>query len=277
MSKKHNGAVNTLVITGYGANSHMETAHAARLAGSDRADVAHFSDIVKTQVRLAHYHLLVFPGGFLDGDDLGAGQAASMRWRHMKDATGTPLLQGLRQFLDEGKLILGICNGFQLLVKLGILPALDGRYFERQVSLGHNDSARYEDRWVRLRVNAASPCVFTRGLEYLDIPVRHGEGKLIPADEACLARLREENLIALQYADPATGQPTETYPANPNGSPLGVAGLTDPTGRVLGLMPHPEAFHHATNHPGWTRGEVATPGTALFVNAVRYLRNQWSS
>lgn len=265
--------VNTIVITGYGTNSHLETAHAARLAGSDRVDLVHFADIVSAAVRLDDYHFLVFPGGFLDGDDLGAAQAASMRWRHMKDATGTPLLQGLRAFLDAGKLILGICNGFQLLVKLGILPAMDGAYFERQVSLGHNGSARYEDRWVSLRVNGHSPCVFTRGLDMLTMPVRHGEGKIVTLDAATLDTLAARQHIALQYADPVTKEVTLEYPANPNASPLGIAGLTDPTGRVLGLMPHPEAFHHVTNHPGWTRGEVDPPGTMLFVNAVRYVRN----
>lgn len=266
------GTVNTLVITGYGINSHLETAHTARLAGSDRADVVHFSDIVTARVRLDDYHFLIFPGGFLDGDDLGAAHAAGMRWRHLEDAEGTPLLRSLEKFLDDGKLVLGICNGFQLLVKLGVLPALDGRRFERQVSLGHNDSARYEDRWVHLTANPDSPCVFTRGLGMMTVPVRHGEGKLIPMNEECLHRLEVEHLIALQYVTPETGAPTQTYPANPNGSPLGIAGLTDPTGRVLGLMPHPEAFHHVTNHPAWTRGELDPPGTLLFVNAVRYLR-----
>lgn len=267
------GAVNTLVITGYGTNSHLETAHAARLAGADRADVVHFSDIVTARVRLADYHFLIFPGGFLDGDDLGAAQTASLRWRYLADEAGTPLLESLTRFLDDGKLVLGICNGFQLLVKLGVLPSLDGARFERQVSLSHNDSARYEDRWVSLRPNEKSPCVFTRGLGMLAMPVRHGEGKLVTRDAATLQRLQDENLIALQYADPATGQPTQEYPLNPNGSPLGIAGLTDPSGRVLGLMPHPEAFHHVTNHPAWTRGEVDAPGTMLFVNAVNYLRN----
>lgn len=266
------GTVNTLVITGYGTNSHMETAHTARLAGADRADVVHFSDIVTSKVRLADYHFLVFPGGFLDGDDLGAAHAASMRWRHLKDSEGTALLHSLTEFLDAGKVVLGICNGFQLLVKLGLLPALDGKRFERQVSLGHNDSARYEDRWVHLGVNPASPCVFTKGIDRLYIPVRHGEGKLVLGDADYLARLQAENLIALQYIDADSGLPTQEYPANPNGSPLGIAGLTDPTGRVLGLMPHPEAFHHATNHPAWTRGEIDKPGTLLFVNAIRYLR-----
>lgn len=268
------GTVNTLVITGYGVNSHLETAHTARLAGADRADVAHFSDLVAAKVRLADYHFLIFPGGFLDGDDLGAAQTAVMRRRYLKDSQGVPLLRHLRDFLDQGKLILGICNGFQLLVKLGVLPALGGARFERQVSLGHNDSARFEDRWVHLLPNAQSPCVFTRGLPMLAMPVRHGEGKLIARDEECLRRLQAENLIALQYADPESGLPTQDYPLNPNGSALAIAGLTDPSGRVLGLMPHPEAFHHVTNHPAWTRGELDPPGTLLFVNAVRYLRGQ---
>lgn len=268
------GVVNTLVITGYGTNSHLETAHAARLAGADRADVVHFSDIVAARVRLHDYHFLVFPGGFLDGDDLGAAQAASMRWRYLKDDEGTPLLDSLTRFLEDGKLVLGICNGFQLLVKLGVLPAINGARFQRQVSLGHNDSARYEDRWVRLAVNPESPCVFTRGLPALYMPVRHGEGKLIAQDEATLQRLRDDHLIALQYADPATGRSTQEYPHNPNGSALAIAGLTDPSGRVLGLMPHPEAFHHVTNHPSWTRGDLDAPGTLLFANAVRYLREE---
>lgn len=266
------GKVNTLVITGYGTNSHIETAHTARLAGSDKADVVHFSDIVAAKVRLQDYHFLIFPGGFLDGDDLGAAHAASMRWRYLNDATGKSLLSSLKEFIDEGKLILGICNGFQLLVKLGVLPALDDKRFERQVSLGHNDSARYEDRWVYLKPNAASPCIFTRGLDRLHIPVRHGEGKLIPMDDATLQRLLDENLVALQYVNPETNAVTQEYPYNPNGSPMGIAGLTDPSGRVLGLMPHPEAFHHVTNHPAWTSGELDAPGTLLFANAVKYLR-----
>ena len=276
--------VNALVITGYGTNSHAETAHAARLGGADRADVVHFSDIVAADVRLADYDFLLFPGGFLDGDDLGAAQAAAQRWLHLTDKAGKPLVDSLADFIDAGGLVLGICNGFQLLVKLGILPGLgpeDGSQvgraarFERQVSLSHNASARYEDRWVRLVANPDSPCVFTKGLRASDvfsIPVRHGEGRLVARDAATLSRLVEAGLVALTYADPETGLPTEDYPANPNGSPLGIAGLTNPTGRVLGLMPHPEAFHHPTNHPGWTRGEEVVPGTLLFTNAVRYLR-----
>lgn len=268
--------VNTLVITGYGTNSHEETAHAARLAGADRVDIVHFSDIVSSDVYLMDYQFLIFPGGFLDGDDLGAAQAAAQRWLHLADTKGRSLLTTLTAFIDAGGLVLGICNGFQLLVKLGILPSVDGKRFERQVSLSHNDSARFEDRWVYLKPNPESPCVFTRGLEahgLLPMPVRHGEGKLVVRNEYVLKRLQEEHLIALQYARTETGESTQSYPENPNGSPFAIAGLTDPTGRVLGLMPHPEAFHHATNHPGWTRGEFAVPGTVLFVNAVKYLKD----
>ena len=264
--------VNTLVITGHGTNCHKECAHVARLAGADKTDIVHFADLTAARRLLDDYQFLIFPGGFLDGDDLGAAQAAAQRWLYMSDAAGRPLLESLCAFIDAGKLILGICNGFQLLVKLGVLPALDGKRFERQVSLTHNSSARYEDRWVELAVNPDSPCVFTAGLSRLSMPVRHGEGRLVAKDADTLARLRQENLVALSYADPETGLPAEDYPANPNGSPFGIAGLCDPGGRVFGLMPHPEAFHHPTNHPGWTRGEQAPLACVLFAKAVAYLR-----
>ena len=268
------GAVRALVITGYGTNCEVECAHAAKLAGADVADIVHFSDLAQGRALLGDYNFLIFPGGFLDGDDLGAAQAAAQRWKHTAAGDGAPLVDQLLHFINSGGLILGICNGFQLLVKLGLLPALNGAYLERQVSLAHNVSARFEDRWCRLSVNAASPCVFTKGLTSLYIPVRHGEGNLVPQDALTLARLEKEQLIVMQYADPETGLPTQEYPYNPNGSPLGIAGLCDPTGRIFGLMPHPEAFSHPTNHPGWTRGETAPLGLVIFENAVRYLREK---
>lgn len=267
--------VKALVLTGYGTNSHKETAYAIRQAGADEADIVHFSDIVSGAVKLNAYQFLLFPGGFLDGDDLGAAHAAAQRWLHLKDSEEKPLLDHLNKFLDDGKLIMGICNGFQLLVKLGILPSLDGKRFERQVSLTHNLSARYEDRWVQLKANKNSPCIFTQGIEYLQVPVRHGEGRIVTPDEATLNRLEKENLICLQYTDPRTGEATQEYPYNPNGSPKAIAGLTDPTGHVLGLMPHPEAFNHPTNHPHWTNStdeKTKTLGTVIFENAVRYLK-----
>lgn len=264
----------TLVITGYGTNCEVESAHAARLAGAERVDIAHFSDLVAGRTSLDDYNFLIFPGGFLDGDDLGSALAAAQRWRHARDKQGRPLLDSLKGFVERGGLVLGICNGFQLLVKLGLLPALDGNLLDRQLSLSHNDSARYEDRWVTLKVNAASPCVFTKGLTSLYVPVRHGEGKLVASDEEIMRRLVADNLVVFQYAMPETLEPTMEYPWNPNGSPLGIAGLTDPTGHILGLMPHPEAFNHPTNHPGWGRNEPAVLGTAIFENAVRYIHSR---
>ncbi|SNR60475.1 phosphoribosylformylglycinamidine synthase [Humidesulfovibrio mexicanus] len=265
--------VKALVLTGYGTNCEQESAHAARQSGADEADIAYFSDISSGHVRMENYNFLIFPGGFLDGDDLGSAQAAALRWRFAKTANGEPVIEQLRAFFEKGGIILGICNGFQLLVKLGLLPAIGGKYFERQVSISHNDSARYEDRWVTLRANPSSPCVFTKGVDVLAAPVRHGEGKIVPLDQATLDALEAANLVALRYIDPESGLPTMDYPLNPNGAANAIAGLTDPSGRILGLMPHPEAYNHPCNHPGWTRGEGSALGLILLESGVRYLKN----
>jgi phosphoribosylformylglycinamidine synthase len=265
--------VRVLVVTGYGVSAHAEAAHAARLAGAEVADVAHFAEILARRTRLEEYKWLIFPGGFLDGGDLGASLAAAQRWRYSTDADGVRLIDRLKDFIQSGALILGISNGFQLLAKLGLLPALNNAYFEHQVSLGSNASARFENRWVHLHINPNSPCVFTKHIDALYLPARHAEGKLVACDEAALRHLQERNLATLFYADPDFLQPTMEYPYNPSGSPLAIAGLCDPSGRIFGLMAHPEAFTHPTNHPGWGRNEAATLGTVLFENAVRYLRN----
>ncbi|MGE4506384.1 MAG: phosphoribosylformylglycinamidine synthase subunit PurQ, partial [Desulfovibrionaceae bacterium] len=193
--------VNTLVITGNGTNCDQESAYAARTSGAEHADIVFFSDLEAGRVRMTDYNFLICPGGFLDGDDLGAAQAAALRFRYAKDADGVPVVEQLKAFFDSGGIILGICNGFQLLCKLGLLPAVGGRYFERQVSLSYNDSGRFEDRWVHLKVNQASPCVFTRGMESLYAPVRHGEGKIIPGSEDILREIMAQNLVAVQYMD----------------------------------------------------------------------------
>ncbi len=266
------GQVKVLVITGHGTNCEKETAYSARIAGADQADICFFSDLITERILLSEYNMLVFPGGFLDGDELGAAQAASLRWRYSKTDSGRSLFAGLKEFVERGNLVLGICNGFQLLVKLGLLPACDNNYFQRQVSLSYNDSARFEDRWVSLKANPQSPCVFTRGIERMYLPVRHGEGKMAVKDPQILSSVENQNLIAMQYMDPETGETTQDYPLNPNGSPLAIAGLTDPSGRIFGLMPHPEAYNHPTNHPRWTRGETDIPGTELMAEGIRYLR-----
>ena len=266
--------VKALVVTGYGTNCENESAYTAKQAGAHETDIAYFSDLVTERIRLDSYNFLFFPGGFLDGDDLGAAQAAALRWRFAKTADGDPLVHQLQTFFEAGGLILGVCNGFQLLVKLGLLPAVGGAYFDRQVSLGNNDSARFEARWVHLKANPNSPCVFTKGVDRLFLPVRHGEGELVTRDDAIFNALEAQNLIALQYVSADSDTPTQDYPANPNGSPLGIAGLTDPSGRILGLMPHPEAYNHPTNHPNWTRGDSAPLGATLLVNGVRFLTEQ---
>ncbi|OQX05880.1 MAG: phosphoribosylformylglycinamidine synthase [Desulfobulbaceae bacterium A2] len=270
-------SVKALILTGFGTNCEMEMAHACRLGGADQADIVHISELLHGEYRLDDYHFLNLPGGFLDGDDLGAGQAGAHRIRYAKVAPdGQPLIEHVLRFIRAGKLVLGVCNGFQLMVKLGLLPGFDHDYQSRRVSLTNNESGRFEDRWVTLHADPASPCVFTRGLGTLTLPVRHGEGKLVAESEAAMARIEGEHLACLRYIDPTSGQPTMDYPLNPNGSPAAIAGLCDPTGRVFGLMPHPEAFLHRTNHPRWTREDLPEEGQglALFRNAVEFLRQQ---
>jgi phosphoribosylformylglycinamidine (FGAM) synthase-like amidotransferase family enzyme len=271
-------AVNVLVVAGNGTNCERETAHACRTAGADQVDVVMIWDLLAGEAKLEGYQLLCLPGGFLDGDDLGAAKAAAIRWRHARvEGSGERLVDQLRVFLEQGNLVLGICNGFQLLAKLGLVPAVGAQgdaLTAQQASLGVNDSGRFEDRWVRMRVDPESPCVFTRGLEDLELPIRHGEGKVITGGAAISAAIEAGHLAPLQYVA-RDGAATEAYPENPNGSVGGLAGLCDPTGRCFGLMPHPEGFTHRTNHPQWTRLPDLPEkgaGLALFENAVSYIR-----
>ncbi|MCB1155204.1 phosphoribosylformylglycinamidine synthase subunit PurQ [bacterium] len=264
-----------IVISGNGVNCEMEMAHANRLAGVDDVRIASIYDLLSGDVRLDDYQLLNMPGGFQDGDDLGSSKAAANRYQHAHaQGADEPIQDQLRRFIDDGKCIIGVCNGFQLLIKLGLLPAIDGKYFQQQATLTFNDRGRFEDRWVRLVVDEQSPCVFTKGMTHLELPVRHGEGKIVPADDDVLAAVKDRHLAPMRYAD-ANGRPTQEYPANPNGSVDAIAALCDETGRVFGVMPHPEAFLHRTNHPRWTREELPEKGAglAIFRNAVQYLKD----
>jgi len=266
-------AIRAIVITGNGTNCEMEMAHACRLAGFDQVEIVHISELLCGTKRLDDYDFLNLPGGFLDGDDLGSAKAGANRILHAPVAgTDELLFSQFLRFIDQGKLILGICNGFQLLAKLGMLPGFDGHYDRQSVTLTVNDSGRFENRWVRLVTDPSSPCIFTRGLASLSLPVRHGEGKFIAKDAATLKRLQNERLIALRYADDH-GQSTQAYPANPNGTVDAIAGISDATGRIFGMMPHPEAFLHRTNHPRWTREDLPEEGEglALFRNAAKFL------
>lgn len=270
--------VKALVLTGFGTNCETEMAYACQLGGADQVDIVHVSELLDGDYSLDDYHFLNLPGGFLDGDDLGAAQAGAHRFNYaVVKTSGEPFRKQLRRFIEAGKLILGVCNGFQLLVKLGLLPGFDRNYDERLVSLTHNDSGRFEDRWVTLKVEQNSPCVFTRGITDLYYPVRHGEGKFVTRDQQILTKLEEENLVVMRYTAPgSSNEPTMTYPFNPNGSPAAIAGICNPDGRIFGLMPHPEAFLFSTNHPRWTREhpEGEGQGVSLFRNGINFIREE---
>jgi len=261
-----------LVLAGYGLNCDYETEYAFELAGAEAKRV-HINSLIRREVSLHDFHILVFVGGFSWGDDHGAGVLQAVR---LKANIGDELLR----FVQDGRLILGICNGFQALVNTGLLPGFDGDYSTRSVALTANDSGNFRDDWVHLRANAQSPCVFTRGISGLDLPIRHGEGKFYAAGPV-IQKLLKNQQVALTYAmedgTPAMGR----HPENPNGSVADIAGICDPTGRVFGLMPHPEAYSHPTNHPLWTRAkqslkrqgktmpEGLPPGVRILENAVK--------
>ncbi len=265
-----------IVITGNGTNCEMEAAHACRLGGFDEARVVHISELLAGDVRLEEFHFLNLTGGFLDGDDLGSAKAQANRLKFAKvDELQEHLLDQLLRFIKDGKPILGVCNGFQLMVKMGLLPAFDGTFLRQEATLTFNDCGRFQDRWVYLKVNPASPAIFTKGIEKgVYFPIRHGEGKFVTSSTAVLERIEENNLAVLKYSDSAYNAPTMEFPLNPNGSENAIAGLCDETGRLMGLMPHPEAYTHFTNHPRWTREKLAEEGEGLilFRNAAEYVR-----
>lgn len=267
--------VKSVIIAGNGINCETEMAHACRLAGSDAADIVYLYDLLSGEVKLDDYHFLNLPGGFLDGDDLGSAKAMANRLKYARIAgSGERLEDVIFRFIRQGKLILGVCNGFQLMVKSGLLPGFDGLYGRQEVTLTFNDSGKFEDRWVYLKANPQSPSIFTKGVKGLYLPVRHGEGKFIPKDEETLKKLQRENLIALQYSGPGCQSPTMDYPLNPNGSVSAIAGISDKTGRLFGMMPHPEAYLYPVNHPRWTREKVPEEGMglAIFRNAIEYIQ-----
>ncbi|HET6461509.1 MAG TPA: phosphoribosylformylglycinamidine synthase subunit PurQ [Syntrophales bacterium] len=267
--------VKSIVITGNGTNCEMEMAHACRLAGSDVVDIVHISMLLYGETSLDDYHFLNLPGGFLDGDDLGSAKAGANRILHAKvKGREENLYDQFARFIKQGKLILGVCNGFQLLVKLGMLPGFDGDYRNQTTTLTFNDSGRFEDRWINLRVNTDSPCIFTKKMTGIYLPVRHGEGKFVTKDKDILERLHRGHQVVVQYSDEDFMDATMDYPANPNGAIDAIAGICNETGRIFGLMPHPEAYLHRTNHPRWTREDLPEEGMglAIFKNAIDFIR-----
>ncbi|MEI6205927.1 MAG: phosphoribosylformylglycinamidine synthase subunit PurQ [Desulfuromonadales bacterium] len=265
-----------IVITGNGTNCEMEAAHACRLGGFDETVIAHIAEILSGEIRLDDFHFLNLTGGFLDGDDLGSAKAQANRLKHASvSGTGEKLVEQFTRFITAGKLILGVCNGFQLMVKMGMLPGFDGEYLTQSVTLTHNDCGRFQDRWCYLQYDHASPCVFTRGIgKGIYLPVRHGEGKFFTDSDATIERIEAEHLAVFKYSAPDYSAPALEFPANPNGSVNSIAGICDPTGRLMGLMPHPEAFVHYTQHPRWTRETLPEEGDGLILykNAAEYVR-----
>lgn len=257
----------TLVLRTAGSNCDLETVHAFQQVGSE-VRLVHINQIIAGAVRLSDFQILAIPGGFTYGDDVSAGKilANEMKFK---------LNEQLLEFTAAGKLILGICNGFQVLVKAGLLPDVQLHSTEQLVTLTNNDSGKFEDRWVYLKA-VNRKCVFTDGIEQMVyLPVAHAEGKFIPRDDRVLEQLKTNDQIVFQYTDPA-GE-LAGYPWNPNGSIDNIAGICDTTGRILGLMPHPERHFHPTQHPRWMREGLKSTadGVLIFRNAVTFIQQHF--
>ena len=253
-----------LILYGYGINCDNETQFGFGLAGAE-AEKVHINQLISGEKGLRDYQILAIPGGFSFGDDIGAGKVLATKIKYN-------LAEEFQEFINEEKLIIGICNGFQVLVKLGILPGFDKNYTNQDVTLTFNNSGRFEDRWVWLKINQKSPCIFTKGIEKLYLPVRHGEGKFVSKNEIIRERLIAQNQIVVHYADDRGN--LSDYPWNPNGSELNIAGICDETGRIFGLMPHPESFLFPQNHPRWTRMKIKEgEGLKIFKNAVSFVKH----
>ena len=284
--------VKAIVLRAAGINCDLETQHAFELAGA-AADRVHINRIIEDKSLLDGYQILVVPGGFSYGDDVAAGKILANQIKHH-------LYEQVRKFIDAGKLVLGICNGFQVLVKAGILPGFSSsvvrgasrekemdsrlrgndstqyaiRNTQDEITITYNDSNKYEDRWVYLKPQT-DRCVFIEKGRQIYLPVAHGEGKIVTKDSATLEKLQSGGFVAFKYVDENGNE--GGYPVNPNGSMASIAGLTDSTGRVLGLMPHPERHVRFTQHPRWTRDEARATshgndadGMTIFTNAVKY-------
>lgn len=253
---------NVLILRGPGTNCDNEAAFAFEKAGAV-VQKLHVNQLRQSPQKLQAYQVLLLPGGFSYGDDVAAGKVLAVQLEHF-------LADAIREFRDADKLVLGICNGFQTLLKAGLLvpPDEDGPL----ATLAHNTSGRFEDRWVNLDVTPGNN-VFLRGIANMEVPVAHGEGNFICRKEWILQGLAQAGQVVLRYRG-LGGEPA-VYPQNPNGSQGSIAGLSDATGRVLGLMPHPERNVLPTHHPHWTRRGLQNEGDglALFRNAVEYFTN----
>jgi phosphoribosylformylglycinamidine synthase I len=258
-----------LILRAPGTNCDLETAFAFERAGA-KAERLHVNRVLDTPALLERFQILCLPGGFSYGDDVAAGRILGNQIQHH-------LADAVQTFKDAGKLILGICNGFQILIRCGAILPPDAEAGP-PATLTWNDSGRFEDRWVEVGTDGEK-CVFLKGIRRMYLPVAHAEGKFVTRDRAVLDRLDADGQLVLRYRPlsektvvGADGQ--VPFPDNPNGSMANVAGVCDATGRVLGLMPHPERHIDRTHHPRWTRTETSATGDglAVFVNAVEFFR-----
>lgn len=256
--------IKAIVLRAAGINCDVETEYALEMAGA-KAERVHINRMIESKSLLDAYQIIVFPGGFSYGDDVAAGKILANQTVHH-------LYEPVQRFIEQGKLVLGICNGFQVLVKAGILPGGDCPKRQTEVTITYNDSGKFEDRWVYLAPQTEN-CIFIEPGKQIYLPVAHAEGKVVTRDETVLEKLKADGHVAFKYVD-ADGN-EGPYPVNPNGSVDSTAGLTDTTGRVLGLMPHPERFVRPTQHPHWSRLEnkPAGDGMTIFDNAVKYIRD----
>lgn len=264
----------TLVLTGYGINCEEETAFAFEMSGSG-TDIIHINDLIENRKLLDEYQILVFPGGFSYGDDTGSGKALANRIKNN-------LLDEIKKFIERDTLMLGICNGFQVLTNLGVVPALNGFTGNAEVSLEHNQSFRYQCRWIDVAVNTKSPSVFTSGIEKMHIPVAHGEGNFY-APAGILEQIESNNLAVMKYIKPEGAAASQEFPYNPNGAVNDIASICSSNGRIMGMMPHPERGMFFTQRNDWTylkekykREGGAIPefsdGIKIFENAVNYFK-----
>ena len=270
--------VKSLIITGFGINCEEEMAAAYKIAGAE-SEIVHLNDILLGKKSIHNFDILNFPGGFSFGDDLGSGKVLANKMKFKKLQSGKLFLDDLKDFIASGKYIFGICNGFQFLVKMGLLPDV-AEDFNQEVTLTKNNSAKYEDRWVWCKVNENSNSPFLTGIEKIQVPVRHGEGKLIIKNKKIEKKIIENNLNCLSYCD-ENGYETAEYPQNPNGSDLNCAALTNESGQVFGMMPHPEAFLSLYNHPNWGQLKRQNPkisedgeGLQIFKNIVDKIKKE---
>lgn len=262
-------SANVIVLAGYGLNCEEETLFAFNHCGVE-GKIVHINDLIDNPKILENQQLLAVPGGFSYGDDTGSGNAFAQK---MKLA----LWDELKAFVERDTLTIGICNGCQILVNLGLVPALD-TYGQRDVAVTYNDTAKFQCRWIDMKVESKSP--WLEGINNLHIPVSHGEGRFMMEDNT-LEKLKENKQIAARYTTPAGDFANEEFPYNPNGSVFDIAAMTDPTGRALAIMPHPERGMFTSQRDDYPelkdaaqRTEKALPdetdGMAVFHNAAKY-------